>query len=356
MNVRRRPIVWSNCNSDGEPQDTERQTKRQRRHDRDELQLQLQLGQSHLTDSTADSNDGSATDSEISTSRGSRTPTYKEYQPVTRTARPSKKRADIVDPYRRGARRGSQRRPNENNHISQGPASMMRIGPTDSPGGMNSDKAIKMVEARVKTRNHFATFATFFARLFNPDTIASLLLGCQKYEYVMATSSGRHDLASDRGQMTEVVAAMEEKGVPDQVRKLVVAYIATDKEDTTFGISVGNAVCYHRHSAFARELKNAHDQIANKRGEVWDFILEWVSGPAGRNIGKPLETEINRFIVEQVCRRSKQQMGSQERRRQRKHFSLLHRQGENLSALSDMCTPAVYLLVAAMRGCHPSRK
>ncbi|CAO1602107.1 hypothetical protein XANCAGTX0491_005738 [Xanthoria calcicola] len=233
---------------------------------------------------------------------------------------------------------------------------MMRIGPTDSPGGMTSEKAIKMVEGRVKATDHFAMFVTFFACLFSADTIANLLLGCQKYADVIATPSGRYDIASDRGQMTQIVAAMEEKGVPEQARNLVVAYIAADTEDTTLGISVGNAMCQHRRSAFARGLKNAYDQIANRRGEVWDFIREWVSGPAGRNIGQSLETEIDRFIMEQACRRSKQQMAMDEWLRRRNHFSMIRKMGENLSDLSDLCTPAVYLLVATMRGCHPSRK
>ncbi|KAI4096060.1 MAG: hypothetical protein LQ339_007076 [Xanthoria mediterranea] len=358
INVRRRPNVWSECNSDGEPQDTQRQSKRRRRHDRDELQLQLQLGQSHVTDSTANSEDGSATGSEVPTSRGSRTPAYKEYQPVTTTARRPKKRTGIVRSYRLlGLRRRAQRRPNENNHIPQRPASMMRISPTDSPGGMTPEKAIKMVAGRVKARDHLAEFATFFASLFSPDTIARLLLGCQEYAKVIATSSGRHDIASDRGQMTQVVAAMEEQGIPEQARKLVVAYIATDTQETTFGTSVGNAMHYHRQVVFARELKNAYDQIANERGEVWDFILEWVSGPAGRNIGKPLETEINRFIMEQACGRSKQQMALEEWIQLSSRFAMVRKQGENLSVLSDICTPAVYLLVAttATRGVSPSR-
>ncbi|KAI4243541.1 MAG: hypothetical protein L6R42_010719 [Xanthoria sp. 1 TBL-2021] len=338
---------------------TTRETKRQRFYDSDQAQLELQLGQSHLTNAAVRSEEESDTDTEIPTSRGSRTPVDKKYRPATtigydgRTTCPSKRRKRIEDNGKPRQIQPYKRCDHKNTHLPQWPAAMMSIGPKDNPRyGISSERAIKMVEQRAKVKgvNMTTSYAAFFARLFSLDTMENLTNGCRRYNTIMTSLSPTERNPVNQIQVTESATM---SGAPEEVKELVKIYLNIQIDDKVCGVVIGNAINYHQQTLFARKLTIVHNHIMDRDSEISMFLKKWVV-EAGKRVPSsrvPWVNELNSFIMSQASGgQVRQQEDVNEWRQQRARFGRMCRLGGNLDTLSEMCTGAIWLLVGAMRG------
>ncbi|KAL8848268.1 MAG: hypothetical protein Q9221_006706 [Calogaya cf. arnoldii] len=267
---------------------SKRRKKRVKLQDSDQAQLEIQLGQSLSTDSSAKSENRSDSDSQDSTLRTPRTPIIKR----RRTRAEVEGGSGVSFPLEREKRKDSdgKAKPKQTGHYSTSwreryrgkylgnrhmhlwPAVMVPIGFADNPhSAMTSERAIRMVEAHAKERGlkSFEKYAAFFARLFIPDTLANLRLGCQRYTTVMATTT---EAVASHPTCDAKVPKME--GVPTVIQDLVKAYIAADNREETYGVFVGIALNFYHQALFGQEHARIRTQVNKMEGKPWGFILK----------------------------------------------------------------------------------
>ncbi|KAL8670445.1 MAG: hypothetical protein Q9168_005026 [Polycauliona sp. 1 TL-2023] len=323
---------------DGSDSENERKLKRQKHHRSDQTQLDVQLEQSNP--STIEESD------ELLLSKS------QVQVPLCKAT--TMKQADANRP-----KQGTSGAPRT--LADQWPEVVLSIGPTDgSQEGLTSKRAIELAIKRGREKgwdDNLKYYAAFFARLFSPDTIATLLHGCKKYAIAVLAelpttvddewAKLEFSRSAQRTTTCEGPIMMEQE-IPAELKELLDTYKVAEAEDRSYGVSVGVALRYYRYALFARKFVEIREQIIDQKGKAWDYLWQWTLTVGRGRTG--WTDELCRFIVEQLHGQSRSDTGKREWMSRMSYLGRLRRKGDNLVMLMELCTPAICLLIGMSHG------
>ncbi|KAL8800846.1 MAG: hypothetical protein Q9182_004866 [Xanthomendoza sp. 2 TL-2023] len=225
------------------------------------------------------------------------------------------------------------------------PTMMMSISPSSHIfRGMSSEKALKIVgdECRMNGLSP-DVYTAFFAHFFTPSSMGSLVYTCQTYSMAKPWSRTVGQPA------TSNMIKPETSWAPLIIMNLLEAYTDAKSDETIRGPVISKALSFQKQAFFSQILDRVYSQLIDGSGEIWDFFIKaLVTGPR-LNRQSHME-QVNQFIIERAAGMTRDEMTLGIWTQARRQFTRIVILGRNMHKLSTLCTPAVFLVVAMMKG------